>query len=69
MLWNVPNDKYGTSFGETFCSCVNWLRQTDKTKLVCANQQFWLFGNSNVQWNTADCSRFLDGVTVLWNEW
>ena len=69
MLWNVPNDKFGTSYGDTFCNCINWLRQIDKSKLVCANQQFWLFGGGNVQWNLSDCDRFLNATSALWNEW
>ena len=68
MLWNVPNDKFGRSYGDTFCNCLNWLRQTDRTKLTCANEQYWLLGISNVQWASAKCDIFLNALLKLWNE-
>lgn len=68
MLWNVPKDKFGSSYGDTFCNCVNWLRQTDRTKLTCANEQYWLLGTTNVQWSAANCDLFLNALVRLWNE-
>ncbi|MGY2930562.1 hypothetical protein ACVWZ6_000164 [Bradyrhizobium sp. GM6.1] len=37
MLYNVPADKFGSSYQDTFTKCYNWIVQTDSTKLVCAN--------------------------------
>lgn len=68
MLWNVPNDKFGSSYVETLCNCVNWLLQTDRSKLKCANEQYWLLGQSNVQWSPAKCETFLNAVIKLWKE-
>jgi hypothetical protein len=68
MLWNVPKDKFGSSYGDTFCNCLNWLRQTDRTKLTCANEQYWLLGTTNVQWSAANCDLFLNALVRLWNE-
>ena len=69
MLYNVPNDKFGGTYGDTFCNSVNWLRQTDRSKLICPNQQYWLLGNSNVQWTAAKCDQFLNALATLWNNW
>lgn len=68
MLWNVPKDKFGSGYGDTFCNCLNWLRETDRTKLLCANEQYWLLGSSNVQWTSAKCDTFLNALVKLWNE-
>lgn len=68
MLWNVPQDKFGSSYGDTFCNCLNWLRQTDRNKLTCANEQYWLLGTTNVQWSAANCDLFLNALVRLWNE-
>jgi hypothetical protein len=68
ILWNVPNDKFGSSYGDTFCNCLNWLLKTDRTKLTCANEQYWLLGNNNVQWPSANCDIFLNAITQLWKE-
>ena len=68
MLWNVPLDKFGNSYANTFCNCLNWLLDTDRTKLTCANRQYWLLGESNVQWPSANCNTFLNALVTLWNE-
>lgn len=34
---------------------------------VCQNEQRWLFGNGNQQWNKDDAKEFLDAVLKLWN--
>lgn len=70
LFYNVPSTEYvSTSFGDTFCNGVNWLNKTDKSKLVCANWQYYLLGNSNVQWNEADYDAFLSAVCKLWKDW
>ena len=69
MVWNVPDEKFGGSYVDTFCNCVNWLKDTDRTKLVCANEQYWLFGNSNVQWTKAKCDEFLLALISMWQGW
>ena len=70
MFYNVPKDQYvSTSYGDTFCNGINWLLKADKSKLVCANWQYYLLGNSNVQWNMADFDVFIDALCKLWKEW
>ncbi len=69
MFYNVPPDKYvSTSYGDTFCNAINWLLKADKTKLVCANWQYYLLGTSNVQWNTSDFDEFLAALCKFWKE-
>lgn len=69
MVWNVPDDKFGESYVDTFCNCVNWLTKADRSKLVCANEQYWLLGNSNVQWTAAKCDEFLLALIQMWEGW
>lgn len=68
MLWNVPDDQFGGTYGDTLCNCINWLRGTDRSKLKCANEQYLLLGNSNVQWAATKCDFFLNAVVNLWNQ-
>lgn len=42
MLWNVSVGKFGTSFENTFVNKFNWVNETDKTQLACANDLYWL---------------------------
>ena len=68
MIWNVPNEKFGSSYVDTFCNCINWLLQTDRSKLKCANEQYWLLGYTNVQWTTANCDKYLNALIQLWKD-
>jgi hypothetical protein len=69
MLYSVPNGKFGTSYGDTFVNSLNWFLQTDRAKLTCAHEQYWLLGNSNVQWSSVKCDEFLSALVKLWNDW
>ena len=69
MLHNVPDDKFGISYVDTFCNCINWLVQTDRTKFKCAHQQYLLLGNSNVQWPITKCTEFLGALVKRWQNW
>jgi len=69
LLYNVPNDKFGKSYGDSFVACFNWILNADRTKFVCANMQYYLLGDDNVRWPEANCKKFLDEAKKLWNEW
>ncbi len=69
LIYNVPNDQFGKTYAETVVNCINWLYKADKTKLLCANQEYCLLGNSNVQWVSGQCDNFLAALVTLWNEW
>lgn len=70
LFYNVPAEQYvSSSYSDTFCNGINWLLKADRKKLVCANWQYGLLGNSNVQWNEADLDLFLSDVCKLWEEW
>ena len=50
--------------------CINWLFAADRSKLVCANEQYKLLdGNTDVTWNTQNCDAYLNGVVGLWKGW
>ncbi|HZK82952.1 MAG TPA: nucleotidyltransferase [Humisphaera sp.] len=69
-FFNVPTEEYvSTSFGDTFSNGVNWLIKADKSKLVCANWQYYLLGNLNVQWTSEKYTQFLTALVKQWNDW
>ena len=68
MLWNVPNDQFGSSYSETFINCINWLCKTDRSLLKCGHEQHTILGNSNVQWSPTKCDAFLSAVIQLLKE-
>lgn len=70
LFYNVSTDQYvSTSFGNTWCNGINWLMKSDPSKLVCANQQYYLLGNLNVQWASGKYSEFVNALVSYWNNW
>ena len=70
LLYNVPNDKFGTSYGDTFVATLNWILEAERNDFVCASEQYYLVRNSAATcWPVANCAAFLDAVVKLWNEW
>lgn len=70
LLYNVPNDKFGKSYQDTFSNAINWIHQADRSKFVCANEQYYLLHeNSPVTWRKEKCEAFLTAAIDLWNQW
>ena len=70
LLYNVPREKFGSSYSDSMVACINWLVETDRTDFVCANERYYLLRNDpDVTWNAKDCTTYLDGLVKLWNEW
>ena len=70
MLWNVPKEKFGTSYGDTWVNTFNWILQADKTKLACANDLYWLIrDNSYVCWSTASFDTYIATARQYWIDW
>ena len=70
LFYNVPNDKFGTSYGDTFVAAINWILKADRSKFVCANEKYYLVRDSAAAcWPCADCDGFIAAVVSLWNNW
>jgi len=71
LLYNVPNDKFGISYADSFVNAINWIQsEADKNKLVCANEQYYLLRSGEPTcWEPADAQAFIDASIDLWNTW
>lgn len=70
LLYNVPNDKFGTSYQDTFINAINWIVEADREKFVCANEQYYLLrDNSPVTWRAEKYEAFLNASVELWSQW
>jgi len=70
LLYNVPNAHFGVSYNSSVFNCLKFLAETDRTKFVCANEQYPLLGgNADVTWNSANCATFLNRFVEMWNQW
>lgn len=67
LLYNVPNSCFGTSYVDSMVACINWLYRTDRSTLLCANEQYPLLdGNPDVTWSSTQCTTFLQGIVAYW---
>lgn len=71
LLYNVPNSNFSGTYGKIVLNILNWLYQTtDRTKLVCVNEQYYLLrDNSAVCWPVANEEKFINAAIQLWNNW
>ena len=70
LLYNVPDSYFDGSYKEIFENSLNWLETADKTKLVCANEQYYLLRDeTHTCWPPANCKIFLEFAATLWREW
>lgn len=69
MLYNVPADKFGTSYQNTFTNCFNWIVQADSSKFVCANYMHWLVrDNEQTSWPVANFNAYLSAARKHWEK-
>lgn len=70
MLWNIPADKFDTSYENTFVTTFNYLVNADRSTFKCANGIHPLLrADSHVSWAPANCQTYLDALRTLWNNW
>jgi hypothetical protein len=69
LFYNVPDQKFGSSYGDTFAEAFNWIIAADRKKFLCANRLYYLLGNSNVTWPEASCEAYLSALRNYWNNW
>ena len=70
LLYNVPDEKFGGSYADSFVNCINWIWDADRSRFVCANGQYYLLRDDpNVTWSSAKCDKFLNAAVDLWKHW
>jgi hypothetical protein len=70
LLYNVPNDKFGTSYGDSFVAAVNWILAADRTQFVTPSGQHYLARDGAPEcWPCVNCNSFIDEIVKLWNKW
>ena len=69
MLYNVPADKFGGSYQDTFTNCFNWIVEADRTKLVCASYMHWLVRDGEqTSWPIANFNTYLAAAKKHWEK-
>ena len=69
LLYNAPVINFGKSYSDTLVNCLNWIVEADRSKFVCANEQYYLIRDTRVTWAAAHCDLFLKKLLEFWNAW
>jgi hypothetical protein len=70
LLWNVPKDKFGGSYEDSFVNTFNWILKAETTKLVVANQMYFLVrDNANECWPIANFNTYIAAAKKYWTDW
>lgn len=71
LLYNVPLDKFGPSYQESFINTLNWIqKEADKEQFLCANEQYYLLRDGHPTcWPKADGDALINSLIKLWNDW
>lgn len=70
LFYNVPLECFGTDYASSFTESINWLLKADRSKFLCANEQYYLlFEDSPVTWRAQKCTAFLDALVAYWKAW
>lgn len=73
LLYNVPDNNFGTSFQETYKNVVTWLdsqfASQNTSAFMCQNEISYLFGDESVQWDVSAAHNYVNHLIKLWNDW
>lgn len=72
LLYNVPNNYFTLqNTSERVYNILKWLNNNKNyfPTFLCQNEQVYLFGSSQEQWNQADAENFISEVIRFWNRY
>lgn len=70
MVWNAPNDKFGTSYAASVENILGWLESAKRDDLVCASYMHWLVRDgTHTSLATANFDSYLKAIRKYWNDW
>ncbi len=70
LLYNVPNDLYGYSHLMSVTNCLNFIQNSNRDDLICANERHKLVrDHQEVCWSTANFERFRTSLNLFWNRY
>lgn len=72
LLYNIPDVIFNEVNVETrVFNSLKWLEDNRRSmsNFVCQNEQVYLIGFSQEQWNEVDAKNFINEIITLWNEW
>ena len=72
LMYNIACSNYiHTTYSDTIISILNSLynfQEAELKKLICQNEQRYLFGPSDQQWDLVNCIMFISKLIEFWNK-
>jgi hypothetical protein len=69
LLYNVPNDKFGNNYSDTFVAAMSWILSAKRGDLLCASERHYLVRDSLATcWACADCDNFINAAVNIWKQ-
>lgn len=70
MLYNLPYNQFGSTYQSTVANTLDWIINCDRSKLLCANEQYFLcHPTSLVTWRAEQLQTYLNAAAKFWKEW
>lgn len=73
LLYNVPNNLFGTNYYSTTYNILDYLGNSRDNGLLekfqCQHDLYDLFGTSNTQWDINAAKNFINKAIGFWNDW
>lgn len=61
--------RFGGTEQQNFLDTLNWLHAADRSKLLCANERYYLLHpSSSVTWRAEKCTTFINAIVSYWNK-
>lgn len=67
LIYNVPDQHFGSSYGDTLVNALNWLNSADLTNFVCQNGIQRLFDSG--RWTQQNARTYIGALIQMWNQW
>jgi hypothetical protein len=70
LLYNIPREKFGKTYADTFCACMSWLLSAKPDEFVCPSERHYLVReNSPACWPRANYDEFIKASIDMWKNW
>ena len=69
LLYNVPNNLFRPSFGQSYYGVVEYLTTASLQQFKCQNGVRELFGSSRDLWSVDEAQKFVRALVQLWEKW
>ncbi len=69
LIYNVPNNLFGTNYETTIFNVLKYLWETPVDNFICQNEQHPLFGETEEHWNIEDAVISIRKLVELWDNW